>query len=228
VGRFPGDVGAVVTRGQALLIAIPLFLIGVGAAADDWVHQTAAAIVPFPSESDESVGPFPGWTNVQTAYGAVGNGSADDTAAIQRGLNELGRPGHSPILWFPSGTYTITTTLVLTSNINISIVGEDPLTTTIVWDGAAGGTMLWVNGVAYSRFTRLTLNGKRRASVAIEQSWDHVRPHFDTGNEYSDDRFVDVEYGIHGGFKGHGFAETSIRRSHFVRNTKAGVALGNF
>jgi len=40
--------------------------------------------------------------------------------------------------------------------------------------------------------------------------------------------FVDVEYGIHGGFKDHGFAETSILRSHFVRNTKAGVALGNF
>src|SRR5439155_14696990 len=30
------------------------------------------------------------------------------------------------------------------------------------------------------------------------------------------------------GFKGGGFAETSIRRSHFLRNTRAGVALGNF
>src|SRR5206468_658689 len=114
------------------------------------------------------------------------------------------------------------------SNINISLVGEDPATTTIVWDGAAGGTMLWVNGVAYSRFTRLTLNGNRRALVAVEQSWDHVRPHFDTGNEYSDISFVDAGYGIHGGFKGHGFAETSIRRSHFVRATMAGVSLGNF
>src|SRR5439155_803411 len=46
--------------------------------------------------------------------------------------------------------------------------------------------------------------------------------------QYSDDGFVDVEYGIHGGFKGGGFAETSIRRSRFLRNTKAGVALGNF
>ena len=55
-----------------------------------------------------------------------------------------------------------------------------------------------------------------------------TQPHFDTGNSYSDDRFLDVEYGIHGGFKGGGFAETSIRRSQFLRNTKAGVALGNF
>ena len=37
-----------------------------------------------------------------------------------------------------------------------------------------------------------------------------------------------VECGVHGGFKGGGFAETSIRRSQFLRNSKAGVALGNF
>ena len=61
-----------------------------------------------------------------------------------------------------------------------------------------------------------------------EQSWDHEKPHFDTGNEYSDDFFVDVDYGIHDGFMGGGFAESSIRRSRFLRNTKAGVALGNF
>src|SRR5437867_9026635 len=53
-------------------------------------------------------------------------------------------------------------------------------------------------------------------------------PHFDTGNEYSDNTFLDVDYGIHGGFKGGGFAETTIRQSQFLRNSKAGVALGNF
>ena len=55
-----------------------------------------------------------------------------------------------------------------------------------------------------------------------------IAPHFDTGNEYSDTAFVDVEYGIRGGFKGHGFAETSVKRARFVRNTTAGIALGNF
>ena len=38
----------------------------------------------------------------------------------------------------------------------------------------------------------------------------------------------DVECGVHGGFKGGGFAETNIRRSQSLRNSKAGVALGNF
>jgi len=163
-----------------------------------------------------------------TSYGATGNGVADDTPSIQRGLDDLGRMGRSPVLFFPSGTYRLTKTLTLPERINVSIVGEDPETTTLLWDGEPNGTMIWLNGVAYSRFVRLTLDGRRRASVAVEQSWDTTHPHFDTGNEYSDDRFLDVEYGIHGGFKGGGFAETTIRRSQFLRNTKAGVALGNF
>jgi hypothetical protein len=132
------------------------------------------------------------------------------------------------VLYIPAGRYRLTRTLTLDHTIYVSVVGEDPQMVTLVWDGAPGGTMLIVNGVAYSRFTRLTYDGRRRASVAVEQSWDNVSPNFDTGNEYSDHAFVDVEYGIHGGFRGHGFAETSILRSRFVRNSKAGVALGNF
>jgi hypothetical protein len=174
-----------------------------------------------PLTDDEFLGPFLSWTILKSTTG-------DDTAAIQRALDDLGKPGHSPVLFLPSGTYRIRKTLVLASRINISIVGEDPSTTTLVWDGEPGGTMLWLNGIAYSRFDRLTFDGKGRASVAVEQSWDMTQSHFDTGNAYTDDRFLDVEFGIHGGFKGGGFAETSIRRAQFLRNTKAGVALGNF
>jgi pectate lyase-like protein len=196
---------------------------------------TPASVLPqssnttsVPVTGEEFVGPFSSWTNVKTAYHAVGDGKADDTAPLQNALSELGTAGHAPVLFIPAGRYRITRTLMLSYTINVSVVGEDPAATTIVWDGAAGGTMLLVNGVAYSRFTRLTYDGRGKASVAIEQSWDAAKPHFDTANEYSDHSFVDVEYGIHGGFKDHGFAETSIVRSHFVRNTKAGVALGNF
>lgn len=191
-------------------------------------QTSPGASLSIPAQSDEFAGPFASWDDVKLQYGAVGDGTADDTAAIQNALNDLGTPGHSPVLFFPNGTYRVTRTLSLAFTINVSLVGEDPARTTIVWDGPAVGTMLSINGVAYSRFVRLTFDGRRRASVAIEQSWDGSRPHFDTGNEYADDSFVDVEYGIHGGFKGHGFAETSIVRSHFVRNTGAGVALGNF
>jgi pectate lyase-like protein len=192
------------------------------------VASQPSSTASLPIAGEEFVGPFSSWTNLKTAYSAVGDGTADDTAAFQKALSELGTGGRSPVLFVPAGRYRITSTLVLSYTINISVVGEDPAVTTIVWDGPAAGTMLQVNGVAYSRFARLTYDGRGKASVAIDQSWDNAKPHFDTGNEYSDHFFVDVEYGIHGGFNGHGFAETSIVRSHFVRNTKAGVALGNF
>jgi len=190
--------------------------------------QTAAAGAPSAVAPDEFTGPFPSWRNVRTQDGASGDGRSDDTAALQQSLAEAVRPGAPPVVFVPSGTYRITQTLTLSFAANVSLVGEDPATTRIVWDGPMGGTMLSINGVAYSRFARLTFDGRRRASVAVDQSWDGSRPNFDTGNEYADDRFLDVQYGIHGGFKGAGFAETSIVRSQFVRNSAAGVALGNF
>jgi hypothetical protein len=206
-------------------MAVRLLLIVL--AAPVVVGQIAGAERSPHVDGEEFVGPFPSWSNARS-YGAAGDGTTDDTAALQSALSDLGRPDRSPVLYLPAGRYRITRTLSLSRTIDVSIVGEDPQRVSIIWDGADGGTMLHVNGVAYSRFTRLTYDGRRRASVAVEQSWDNVSPHFDTGNEYSDHVFVDVGYGIRGGFYGHGFAETSIVRSRFVRNTTAGVALGNF
>lgn len=177
---------------------------------------------------DEFAGPFPSWINVKSVYGAIGNGQADDTAALRRALAELGTNGRAPVLFLPAGRYRITGTLTLAHQIWLSVIGEDPDTTTIVWDGPQGGTMLLVNGLAYSRINRLTFDGRGTAAVAVEQSFDNAGVHFDTGNEYADDVFEDVNFGIHGGFKGFGFAETSIVRARFLRNTTSGVALGNF
>jgi hypothetical protein len=210
-------------------VGATLLLAGAVAAWPTALADQPSLASPFPADGDEFVGPFPSWLNVKSAYGAVGDGVADDTRAIQRALDQLGASDdRSPVLYFPSGTYRITDTLVLSFRIYVSLVGEDPETTVITWNGQAGGTMLLVNGVAYSRLTRFTFNGRGRASVAVEQSWDGSQAHFDTGNEYSDSRFIDVEYGIHGGFKDRGFAETTIQRSRFVRNSKAAIALGNF
>ena len=205
-----------------LLLAL---FVGCEAAPGRAAAQTTAVRQP---SREEFTGPFPSWTNVKTVYGAIGDGKADDTGALQRALTELGSSGHSPVLFLPAGRYRITGTLTFAHQIWLGVIGEDPETTSIIWDGPRGGTMLLVNGVAYSRINRLSFDGRRTASVAVEQSFDNSAPHFDTGNEYADDVFTDVEFGIHGGFKGFGFAETSIVRARFVRNTTAGVALGNF
>ena len=151
---------------------------------------TPAVVLPqspntqsVPVSGEEFVGPFSSWTNLKTVYHAVGDGKADDTSALQTALRELGTGGRSPVLFIPSGRYRITRTLVLSYNVNLSVVGENPDSVTIVWDGPEGGTMLLINGIAYSRFTRITYDGQRKASVAIEQSWDNLKPNFDTGNE---------------------------------------------
>ncbi|NCY22772.1 hypothetical protein EBX31_12560, partial [bacterium] len=51
-----------------------------------------------------SAQPFGSWINVQTECGAVGDGKADDTAAIQKGLDMTYAQGAKKrVLFFPAG-----------------------------------------------------------------------------------------------------------------------------
>lgn len=182
----------------------------------------------IPKTGDEFVGPFNSWLNAKTGFGAKGDGVSDDTRALQAAFDVAAKGNLGCTLYLPAGTYIITQTLTLNYHINVSVIGADPANTVIKWRGARQGTMLQVNGTACSRIDRLTWDGSGTAAIAVDQSWDGSKPYFDTGNEYADDIFTDVGTGIHGGFFKRGFAETSILRSRFIRNTTAGVSLGNF
>jgi hypothetical protein len=189
---------------------------------------SAQTSLPYPQSDDEFVGPFPSWINV-TQYGATGNGVADETTALQAAFDAVGNfSSAGSVIYLPPGTYRISSTLTINYKINISVIGADPQTTKIVWAGAPGGTMLRINGVAYSRFNRITWDGQNIANIAVDQSWDGLQPHFDTGNEYADDAFTGVAIGLRGGFLGNGFAETAIMRCKFIGNNIAGISLGNF
>ena len=50
-------------------------------------------------------------------YGAVGDGVADDTAAIQAAMTDSLTSGKS--VYFPSGSYLVTSTIIVTPNINV-------------------------------------------------------------------------------------------------------------
>ena len=105
------------------------FLIGVMGAL---VHGAETAW------DEQFIGPFPNWYDVKRDFGAVGDGKADDTAAIQKALDSVGTPtSKSNALWFPAGTYRITKTLVRTGASGVFFIGEDPKTTIIRWDGPA-------------------------------------------------------------------------------------------
>ena len=180
--------------------------------------------------ADEFNGPFSSWADLKANYGAVGNGTADDTSALQSALNDLGKSGHAAVLYIPAGTYRITSTVTLQSQQYVSIIGADPSTTTLKWGGASGGVLLHIDGVAYSRFDRLTFAGSGTAAVLVDQALTGYSQGqiFDTGNEYADDVFQDATYGIRGGNNNLGAAESSVLRCQFLRQTGAGIILKNF
>ncbi len=73
------------------------------------------------------------------AFGAVGNGSTDDTAAFQNALNHVSSIGGGTV-YVPAGTYKIASSLTIPKG--VSLVGDAPMIT----DGAAGavkGTLLY-------------------------------------------------------------------------------------
>ena len=201
------------------------FAVGLGVAL--WFTLLHGPEAATPTWDDEFIGPFASWANAKTAYGAKGDGVADDTLALQAALNDLGTTGHSPVLYLPAGTYRITATLRLAWRIHVSVIGADPATTTLKWAGPAGGVLASIDGMAYSKINRLTFDGAGLAAVLVDQAWDCQHNHFDTGNEYADDVFRNAGIGIRGGNNGCGFAETSVWRSRFSDLT-TGVALKNF
>jgi hypothetical protein len=65
------------------------------------------------------------WINVKTEFGAKGDGSTDDTAAIQSAINSLSDTGDTAgTLYFPPGTYKITDTLTMTNKPFSTLIGH--------------------------------------------------------------------------------------------------------
>lgn len=68
------------------------------------------------------------WVSVKD-FGAVGDGVADDTVAIQAAIDIIKGPGPCGILYFPGGTYLITAALTISES--LIIFGEGPDSTII-------------------------------------------------------------------------------------------------
>ncbi len=205
------------------------------AAANAISIDTTIAFVAWVPE--EFLGPFPSWMDARRNFGAVGDGVTDDTAALQAALDSIGWSGSGPwdqekpcVLYLPAGTYRITSGLVFKYRISVSVIGEDPETTWIVWDGPEGGTMLHCNGVGYHRVSRLTFDGAGRAYSGIDHIWDGTnQPNATSGSEYSDLIIRDVQFGIRGGGgAGANDAEVSVLRCQFLRCADSGISMGSY
>lgn len=169
------------------------------------------------SADEEFVGPFASWRNLKTDYGALGDGRADDTAALQSALTDLIKHEGFCVLYVPSGTYRLTETVSTirkahTDCQGVSIVGEHPDSTVLVWDGVSDGTM-FRSDAWYSKISRLTFDGRGRAGVALQYG-----PAFSTYNETSYLTFRDVKTGLlFGGPETNGQAENEVLGCRFIR-----------
>lgn len=174
----------------------------------------------FVEQSDEFSGPFTSWLNIKLT-GAVGDGAADDTQAIQNALTKANLPlSPSRVVYFPAGTYRITGPLTMTQEQYIDIVGEDPAKTRILWDGPSGGTILTFDGSSVMRVRRLTFDGAGIASTAIDLN-NNSNGLYTSSMEFSDLRLANVAIGLDLAHS----AETTMERIHFVHNTSFGVLL---
>ncbi|MDP3699028.1 MAG: glycosyl hydrolase family 28-related protein [Nanoarchaeota archaeon] len=179
-----------------------------------------------PEPAEFFVGPLAGWKDVKKDYGAVGDGIADDTDKLQAALNDLQQMKYL-VLYIPAGTYRITKTLTLPRDaqgwpLEVRIVGEDPATTKIVWDGPQGDSMFFYNPY-YGSLARLTFDGKGKAGKIIENG-----PKFNYFGEYVDVVFQDAGICLEGGNYSREGINSKIFHSTFLRCSIAGVLISNW
>ena len=78
------------------------------------VTLTVSSIIPgYPLLPTERIFPTDtGMVNVKTQFGAKGDGVTDDTSAIQKAISQTIRQPNGSILFFPAGTYLVSSPLI--------------------------------------------------------------------------------------------------------------------
>ena len=141
------------------------------------------------------------WLNVKTGCSgtsaplyagpyAAGNGTTDDTAAIQAAMNWVmaNHYGHILTIYFPPGTYNISNTLTLTGIAGGGLVGCGS-NTIISWYGGSGGAMFHPSATGYMHYIGLTWEGNNLAACAYE----HYSPtSYETQLRHEFESFKDI------------------------------------
>ncbi|MCY2994570.1 MAG: glycosyl hydrolase family 28-related protein [Planctomycetota bacterium] len=165
------------------------------------------------------------WINVKRAVtpAAVGDGQADDTAAIQAALD---RSGEAKTIYLPPGTYRLTKTLIFRGPATGCLVVGHGRDTRLVWDGPEGGRMFWSNGVAYSRYVGLSWDGRGKAAVGFEHA---AEQRFETEVRHEHESFRNFTgFGIRVGHQQKVASAEILYRNCLFENCGTGLAFLTF
>ena len=175
------------------------------------------------------------WINVKTKVTppAVGDGLADDTAALQAALDGLKDGYDTPnTVYLPPGTYRITRTLRWKHLYGKRIIGHGR-DTRIVWDGDGKSppVMFHSNGVTSGvLFEGITWDGAGKAEIGV----DHCsNTHYETDVTHRNEAFYNMGTGIVTSYSDYwpctnATAEVLFDNCLFVNNTSQGVAFGSY
>lgn len=244
-GGDPASAGGQLTEQSAAEAAALRVRTGAGDSSPSLIPGAMAASLPvaLPTlavamDDMEAIGPFASWADVKRDYGAKGDGVSDDTAALQKALDDLGPK--KPALYLPAGKYRITKTLKLLGSPQggfwhggVGFIGETAATTQIIWAGTAGDPMLVQNGGFNTRYSRITWDGGGTAGYGVAHWWDAKSGiQFDGSPEHTDSVFKDMKIGIMAGRMGANYgqmnSEGQVRRVHFINVSQAGVNTGSW
>lgn len=151
------------------------------------------------------------WVNVKTEVSpaAVGDGVADDTAALQAALSQFnGTAGGTKVVYVPSGTYNISSTLTWPSSVGCTLIGHGR-DTKILWTGTGTNqAMLRTDGAARCNFIGITWDGGNRA-LGGSGIHHNAKSRFESSNRHQHEAFLNLGRGIFGSLHNGGKYATS-------------------
>ena len=133
--------------------------------------------------------------STSTPIKAKGDGKTDDTDAIQACFTGLSSNttlniGHT--VYFPSGNYIVTKTLLLRSVLGGTIVGNGEAST-LTWKGESGGnsTLIWSDGISRTRLLGFVLDGTAGCDIGVDhRSVTGPRNLFETRIRHQNQKFL--------------------------------------
>lgn len=165
-------------------------------------------------------------------FGAVGDGVTDDTAAIQSAIDSFGAASSTPQgkVYFPRGTYKITSSLVLTYG--VSLVGESGRSAKINADGDFAAIKWSASIPSYSRNVTISDlwlhgNGTTAANIGIHLNHPWGIDHLTLQNLWIDGFYG---YGIKTDQQGSYLTTNCFQFSHwdtiYINGCGVGILMG--